>query len=128
MCLYSTNKDPYIAEDDIMCYKILFTDRNELRSPYQYFKFERKIKYDNSDEPEILKTGDKEYKISAGYFHAYSDLDIAILYHSRMYHNMLYASLLPTIFTALIPKGSKYYIGDNKDICSDSIIIIEPIY
>jgi hypothetical protein len=124
MRLYSTNKDPYIAEDDIMCYKILFTDNNELRSPYQFFKFERKIRYDNSDEPRISKTEDNKYEISFGYFHAYSNVNTAISRCLAIDNDMSCNALLPKVFIAIIPKGSKYYKGEDEDICSDSIIII----
>ena len=40
-------------------------------------------------------------------------------------HTVMCDTNNPFLFPAIIPKGSKYYIGNNKDIVSTNLIVFE---
>jgi hypothetical protein len=127
MCLYSTSVTPLIAEEDITVYKLLYNKEGTLLlyAPFYGFKYTPNKLYINNDTPDIEKYDDDETvafhhirrKIGKGFFHAYINRDIAKRQLYRDYKH------INTILKATIPKGSKYFLGIDDDICSNQIII-----
>ena len=120
MCLYTNNKYPYTAEEDIVVYKIL--DEN-LRSPYQDFQYELNKEYIQEEKKEIINYF--PIAIGFGYFHAFRTRELAIDKIKSIY---IWKRVGLKLFKAVILKGSNYYIDmHNEQICGDRIKIIEEI-
>ena len=120
MCLYTNNKYPHIAEEDIVVYKILDED---LRSPYQDFQYELNKEYINEDEKGVSDYS--PFAIGSGYFHAFMDEENA---KGCIKSAIIWKKVKLKLFKAIIPKGSQYYISVYKEqICGDRIKIIEEI-
>jgi hypothetical protein len=125
MCLYSQQTNPLIAEEDITVYKLLYNKEGTLLlyAPFYGFKYTPNKLYINNDTPDIVKYDDDvtafhiKYRIGKGFFHAYTNRDIA---KRQLYRGYKYIN---TILKATIPKGSKYFLGIDNDICSNQIII-----
>ena len=120
MCLYTNNKYPHIAEEDIVVYKIL--DEN-LRSPYQDFQYELNKEYINEDEKGVSDYS--PFAIDSGYFHAFRTRELA---RDKIRSIYIWKRVGLKLFKAVILKGSNYYIDmHNEQICGDRIKIIEEI-
>lgn len=115
MCLYPTHKRVKIAKEDIVCYKVL---TSIMKSPYRDFQYERNKMY----SIKLLKIdkNNNDLEINEGY-HAYVSYDGAYSSTAIMF---LYDTF---IFKAIIPKGSKYYLGTDNEIVSNQMIIKENI-
>lgn len=112
MCLETTQKRAKIAKEDIHCYKIMVVKNTHIKSVYQEYRY-----YINKLET-ISKFGVRKYnwgtiEINEG-LHAFLIIDkpkrLAYLYNG-------------VIYNCIIPKGSKYYIGNDDDIVSNQMII-----
>lgn len=118
MCLITNNTRKYIAEKDIVCYKIVNIKGTEIISYWFGFPYELGRKYiTQALQPIFIKNGD--IRIKEG-FHSYRNLDIAKDYiHCAMFN------LLPEIIVkCIVPKNSEYYIS-SKEMVSNQIIIVE---
>lgn len=121
MCLVSEEKDPFIAEEDITCYKILIPKDGFYITPYREFAMLTNI------EIEDPNTEDIDYMfgvtiVESGYFHC------CLNQHgiNRIIGNLKKQAPKGTIvkvLKAIIPKGTRYYIGQYGDICAKKIII-----
>lgn len=123
MCLYSKSKEPKTAEKDVVVYKCL----RSVKERYSSSKY-RNLNSIFMDEPvthgenhvgKVIigknwrepKIDDGMYKIGPGYIHAYTCLEDAkntVRDHfigMEWYH--------PVIVEAVIPKGTKYYEGED---------------
>jgi hypothetical protein len=132
MCLFTTQQEPLIAEEDIEVYKIL---RDDLSSPSQEFKYEQNKLYSTEDEEKFIDYIDIDIsdelsnkkvtylKISKGFFHSYMLKKYSV---NMMVYFSYFDNTNRRLFKAIIPKGAKYYIGD-VDICSNKIIITSEI-
>ena len=118
MCLLTNNTHKYIAEKDIVCYKIVYLRDNKIISYWYDFIYELNRKYTTQVlQPIFTKKGN--ICIEKG-FHSYRNLGIAKDY---IYYDMF--NLLPEIIVkCIVPKGSEYYIN-NKEMVSNQIIIVE---
>ena len=118
MCLLTNNLHKYIAEKDIVCYKIVNLRDNKIISYWYDFIYELNRKYTTQVlQPIFTKKGN--IYIEKG-FHSYRNLGIAKDY---IYYDMF--NLLPEIIVkCIVPKGSEYYIN-NKEMVSNQIIIVE---
>lgn len=118
MCLLTNNTHKYIAEKDIVCYKIVNLRDNKIISYWYDFIYELNRKYTTQVlQPIFTKKGN--ICIKKG-FHSYRNLGIAKDY---IYYDMF--SLLPEIIVkCIVPKGSEYYIN-SKEMVSNQIIIVE---
>lgn len=112
MCLITNNSKPLIAKKNIAVYKILDKDMYSIFYGYEY-----KLNQLNKTHINIEKAGHL-FKINSG-FHAYHN-KIDVIDHFFKHHlNHSYYM----ICKAVIPKGSEYYIGDDRDIVSNQLII-----
>ena len=125
MCLYTSWKVPITAVDDIVCYKMcLKTGRNSYVAPYmQNYKYilgQLQTEPDFPNESEsVLSHGTKKFnKVNLG-FHSFRNKYDAIRF--------IWGFKDRVVLKCIIPKGSKYYIGDyykTDDVyCSNNIII-----
>lgn len=118
MCLITNNTRKYIAEKDIVCYKIVNIRDTEIISYWYGFPYELNKKYTIQVLRPIFMKND-DIRIEEG-FHSYRNLDIAKGY---VYCSML--NLLPEIIVkCIVPKGSEYYISSDEMV-SNQIIIVE---
>ena len=121
MCLVTISEKPKIAEEFIICYKVLVSTGGILHTPYRGFLFEPKVTYNDGAEESI--TPFKKYSlVEGGFFHAYLD---------KEYAKKTLASIVTVkgekavLYKAIIPEGTKYYTGLYKDICAKSLKITE---
>lgn len=128
MCLYLTKRDSIVAQEDIVCYKVLIVEkisavgldfRYDFRGPsfhteplkYRFFAPFTHYEYRlgmilSADENVTIQSNDCmtffPYSISEGVFHTYKKLDDAkeVLKHGTF-----------VVVKCIIPKGSIYYQG-----------------
>ncbi len=116
MCLLTNNLHKYIAEKDIVCYKIVYLQGKKIISFWFDFPYELNRKYTTQVlQPIPVPNGD--IRIEKG-FHSYRNLYTA----KRDVWFSLMESLV--IVKCIVPKGSEYYIN-NKEMVSNQIIIVE---
>lgn len=116
MCLLTNNLHKYIAEKDIVCYKIVNLRDNKIISYWYDFPYELNSKYTTQVlQPIPVLNGD--ICIEKG-FHSYRNLDTA----KEDTWLPLTESLV--IVKCIVPKGSEYYIN-SKEMVSNQIIIVE---
>lgn len=116
MCLLTNNIHKYIAEKDIVCYKIVYLQGKKIISFWFDFLYELNRKYTTQVlQPIFTKKGN--ICIEKG-FHSYRNLDIA--------KGDVWLSLIESlaIVKCIVPKGSEYYIN-SKEMVSNQIIIVE---
>lgn len=116
MCLSTLQSKPEFTNEDIVVYKLLTSD---LVSPWYNFQFELNKVF---EDPQLENSSDVFQNIKlvgVGYFHSFDNLDSA----KRKYEFMSkrYPKIKFAIYKAVIPKGSSYYSGLNKDLCSKKI-------
>lgn len=134
MCLYSRKREPFIAEEDIPCYKELFrTSRNVYVSPYQRMKYTIGGFNYPMDEPKEIKRDEYSYimfgrivyVIDSGYLHCYADVkkNEKRIRNVKENQNSCNTDHL-YIFDCYIPKGSEYYIStDGCEICTNKLFV-----
>ena len=123
MCLCTKEKDPKIAEGDILTYKIIASKKNVYYTPYRDYIIQFNIRLEDIIEEDI-KYLFNVYMIESGYFHSYTDLESAKKEFLKLKKKMP-KNIELKIYDSIIPKGTPYYIGMRSDICSKSIIIKE---
>lgn len=133
MCLYidlkkHKNKQPIVAEKDIICYKVLEKLPNgTLRTPYREFKVNNTVLTASNFQIEPHESLAYAYiyrqKIEEG-IHSFQNVKTATS-EKKLLDTSL--SLIdPTriiIKEAIIPRGTKYWIGTDGDYCSEKIIL-----
>lgn len=121
MCLYTKQIKPKVAEKDIVVYKIL--DYN-MGSPYYglLYHLNRKITSDLQIYDSRRFLGTQLLNVEEG-LHSFTKRIVAYL--TQRYLNIYYkkSGITYSTYKAIIPKGSKYYIGLNNDIASDALIV-----
>ena len=140
MCLYvKENKKPFIANEDIVCYKVVYKNAGQYRSPYRCTLY--KLNTTMNDSVRITKqkatytfNGKSIWSISAGGFHVYSTLNEAKTHINKEYEISKAKGITElynfVILKCIIPKDTKYYIGTfsgMKSYCSKSLKIIEEV-
>ena len=121
-----------IAKQSILVYKVLSsTDGVHYHTPFQY----QSINFDDEYGMFFYKTTrfsfDKEYLSKRNYkhlvargIHSFANLDRAN--YDKIYFEIMSGSTTTThIHYAIIPKGSKFYIGSNCDIASSNLVVFE---
>ena len=124
MCLtihkyYRTGEDngrpvPFTAEEDITVFKVLsFCEEGEAITPFQAMPvtFDDNGMFDYSAE---FEWDDKEDGISCG-CHAYS------AYTKAFMMDTVFVNLYT--YKAVIPKGSKFFVGEDNSVVSNRLII-----
>ena len=114
MCLTATHKKAKIAKEDIHCYKVFVVRNTHLISPYQKYRW-----YINKlitiPKFGIINYSNGTKDVHEG-LHAYTK--------TGLYLNIiLFANSNAKVYNCIIPKGSKYYLGENEDIVSNQMIV-----
>ena len=129
MCLFSKEVIPRIAQEDIECFKILRKENGQWITPYRDYPIEFNV--------ELTAKGEEDssfldifgfYKVDKGYFHSCISKESTQEYAKEIrvaYTRRRCKCPSLTGFKAIIPKGSKYYIGTRGDICSNKLIILK---
>lgn len=120
--IFSRNK-PVVrkAKEDIVVYKILKKSNGELCSPYRnYFVWDTMTKH---AELEYIFWGHGHFAIEDG-LHAFSTEEAAMKQFTifRMNEFRKYA-----IYKAIIPKGTKYWLGHGDEIASEKMTLVEQL-
>jgi len=111
MCLI-VKESPKIAKKDIVAYKVLEYKGGLIATPFQnmYIKLDRK--YVN----QALEKIDFCNNLSEGVYHLFSsfvDAEMFRAYAQKEYSNDFNCSTFKVV-KAIIPKGTKYYIGESE--------------
>jgi hypothetical protein len=121
MCLWIDKNihpdlEPLVADRDILVYKHLYYWENHKCTPYRFMPI------DFSDGgmthfPLVSLSLNKEFKLTREYadcvnfgYHAYRNSFQPLLVECKQ-------------FTAVIPKGTRYFIGDSDDIVAEQMIV-----
>lgn len=120
MCLFTLQKEPYIAKRDITVLKALKRDGDDFVTPIMQYPVEfNKILSLLDEDDDFNESGFFDY----GYFHAYP-------YFKQGCHTSAKEWLY---FRAIIPKGTEYYIneklnevGARKMIITDEVVNAQP--
>lgn len=127
MCLYKDKKHhpfnrPLVAEEDIICYKqletVYLTDRYV--TPYTYSMvptdcLNEKVPF----KAEIINKAQFIWRHILGFSNVVTDGFI----HSCV--DNLPPCFPHTTFKCIIPKGTKYFVGEHRDYASEQIIFVE---
>ena len=124
MCLYTHNMIANVADEDIVCYKIMKTSLDEEKgyfSPYMDTMWEigKEYNHDSLNYEELpLHYGRSsgEYAFSVGYYHSFKNITDAIAHTNLANHRMTFGSIC-VVMKCVIPKGTEYYEGDGAFNC-----------
>ena len=137
MCLTSKKKTVSISNNPITCYKIIRHDKRALYQDYKYpDNLENTILEENSKESYLEL--DNSIKIYGGYFHAFTELNLAIeitevLIKWDNLSGIHYANCSSNnqdayeIWECEIPENTEYFVGIEKDICAKKLKFIKQI-
>lgn len=129
MCLFKDKKfhpfnRPLVAEEDIICYKLLetvhFTDRYVTPCTYSMVPTDclnKKVPF----KAEIINKAQFIWRHVLGF----SDVVTDGFIHSLV--NDPSPCVMYTTFKCIIPKGTKYFVGGHGDYASEQIIFVEPL-
>lgn len=126
MCLYTENREPFLAKEDIICYKILRRTRfpsiyktpvmETLVIKFPYIK--SVLKAEGIQKVIRMPCPEDIFEVSEGFIHTYKYMESALSWiKCRGY----------VVFVCTIPKGTRYYECDNM-YASEKIIINEKGY
>lgn len=127
MCLVTKQSNWLIAEKDIKCYKMLDTNiGGDFVTPY-----ERTWVDDSIIRGERLFTAEKTSHYET-FFPSYDGTcvidDGAIHCYRNWLHGFTNAFGSFHLFKCIIPKGTRYAIGEGGDICAQAIKFVKQIY
>ena len=125
MCLRAIHTQPKIAEEDIVCYKVLRKIFFTYWTPYtKKFVFLNHLFKAKGEEEIYYQFAYTE--IGQGFIHAFTNKQRAI----RLCLNLYYEDAIFNNFIvvkAVIKKGTKYFLGKNDNICAKEVFITNEI-
>ena len=137
MCLYTNNREPLIAKEDITCYKILHRTMfpNIYRTPImrtQVIKFPciKSILRAEGIQKVIrvpICSPVDVFEVSEGFIHTYKYMESALCWIKSESALYWIKSRDYVVFACTIPKGTRYY-EDNNIYASEKIVINEIRY
>ena len=120
-----------VAKQSILVYKVLRIEGKHYYTPF----IAKGINFDDEYGMFFYKTTrfsfDKEYLSKHNYKHlvvkgAHSYVNLARANYDKIFFEILSGSTTTThIHYAIIPKGSKFYIGNDSDIASSNLVVFE---
>lgn len=117
MCLTTNHYFPKISFRKIKVYKLVLVEDNKFYSPYQQTELfetpEEKFTFPRKTFVE------GEYSVGPGMIHADRTLSDAIYRKTRLIANHAFISF--KIIPAYIPPFTRYYLGNDGDICARKI-------
>lgn len=140
MCIFTNNVKFKIADQDIVCYKVLLKSNVEgaFLSPYLRFYCTLDKRYDDDNELDIHKWDKSDFTIDKGVFHMFAnyedamdELDWLAFPGWLTFPENIQAQYICVIVKCIIPEGSEYIEGkyiDFHSIASKSVIYKEVLY
>lgn len=150
MCLFTNNKEPKIAEEDIVCYKILileeFLGESRLLTPFRSEAVLKIIHPTERSLEEIIKEIHQKasekvlmakenhsawysFKVDSGAIHTYQTEIVAFTVAECEFVRNRNVKVAPIILKCVIPKGTPYWEGVDgrlrKSYASHKIIYKE---
>ena len=115
-----------IAKQSLLVYKVLSsTDGVHYHTPFQYQSINFDDKYGmffyETTKFSIFEDLDYEYNVTCG-IHSFMDIHIANLVKKYFQKRSI---IRIVIRHAIIPKGSKFYIGVDGDVVSNDLVVFE---
>ena len=129
MCLYSKEPEPFIADMDITCYKIVSVRGGKYYAPCVNKRIQKRYiigrrLYCAHGESEVKELCDNHghildfYMIRKGFIHTYSKADVAF---SKI-------GLNKEVYECVIPKGCEYYKDfETSELASKAIRFVRKI-
>lgn len=129
MCLilpFGSSKTPLVAEDDIVCYKVLSVNAGMAKSPYQHHPYTLGVSTRSSlgvdPEPETYNAASRGCDTVSVGLHTFTDFEGASAEVDDWGPYGYY------VFVAVIPKGAKYFAGifegmNLESYVSDELIV-----
>lgn len=127
---------PLIAKEDIICYKVLEEmDNGSFRTPYRYVIISNNVLSSEyfQNVPTRVQDGNfaikennfysSNFKIEKG-IHSFKTLETA-KEEIFILNTCLQGAEFYIVKEAIIPKGTKYWIGHNNELCSEKIVFTE---
>ncbi len=114
MCLLSINRVPSIAREDMYVFKVVNEVRERYYTPYIFKEVPANGKL-KAEGRIMRRRASIFYAIDGGMIHSYLTREAA--------KSICWRSDRRKVFEAIIPKGTKYYMGMNSDICSKELNI-----
>ena len=135
MCLYKDKKHhpfnrPLIAKEDIVCYKQLCVNvHNVIVTPITKVPIPRKCIQKNKKKRIPFKAEPLNkfmfiWKHVFGFSNEVTDGFIHTFSTEPLHYNYFWHG---HVFKCIIPKGTKYFIGDDKDYASEQIIFVDQL-
>jgi hypothetical protein len=123
MCFYKASiidKKHRIADDDIVCYKVVkkISDTH-WKSIYYNYHYYKTVGNGHANKPTDIEKLDKKYALEGGVFHSYSELKTAI-------DDLIWADSV--VVKCIIPKGTPYWQNQlKKEYASIDLTVMEEI-
>ena len=134
MCLITDRNIPLVAEEDIEVYKVMQVMTDKTGSPFGVPPYRTLYHYhpgkNQSSEHDITMYGNepiktsssgKYYGVEAGYLHAYVNRYAAGFLHAELLVKSGGTTTIK-IVKMTIPKGTKYFLGNDNDIASEVLV------
>lgn len=119
MCLVTPTRVPYVAPEDIYCYKVLNEKDGKLSTPFAGFPMKLGELYTTSD---IETVNDEE--LAEGFLHAYANP--SYMYKRKDWYENSAGE--PAMYLAVIPKGTKFYTNVGcTELCATALKVISKI-
>lgn len=130
MCLYTKNREPFLAKEDIVCYKVLIKTKIPCvyktpvtRTRFTKFPLIKKNFKAEGDRRvvEIPLSVGVCFEISVGFIHTYKDIE-----YTKHCVNYSLCRDNYVIFKCIIPKGTYYYESETE-YASERIEILDKV-
>lgn len=123
MCLYASHREPKVAEQDIEVYKVaIYSDVSKTyHTPYRGYAMDSgdDVTTEIQDEATVIGYYQldwyRHFEVNQG-FHTLANLRPA--YEEAEMHKLNCRDNNPTVFHAIIPKGTRYYEGEYGGMIS----------
>ncbi len=120
MCLVSPTKIPYVAPDDLFCYKVLNEVNGNLVTPFREFPIELNKLYTTHDVSQAESS-----ELGAGFLHAYTSP--SYMYKCRACYTRC-RNTKPAMYLAVIPKGTKFFVNnDCSELCATALKVLKKV-
>lgn len=120
MCLITPTKIPYVAQEDIFCYKVLGEVNGQLVTPFRRFPITLGKIYTTDNVSEA-----KSNELGEGFLHAYTSPNY--MYKSKRDFDRHDRAKI-AMYLAVIPKGSKFFTNnDCTEVCATALKVIKKV-
>lgn len=120
MCLVTPTKIPYVAPNDLFCYKVLTEVDGKLVTPFRGFPMELGKLYITDN---IKEADDNE--LGAGFLYAYASPSYMYKFKGQYLRNK---DQKAAMYLAIIPKGTKFFVNnDCTEMCATALKVIEKV-